>query len=253
VATVACTLDRLERLLVLVLVNDPTYGGSGGAIAVASTHTAVVELVLHELGHSFGLLADEYGGSPPPVCDAAVEPPEPNVTKHLIKWTSWIDFSTPIPTFATAPGIHGLYQVAKYCDYTLFRPTYNSKMRSLGIAFEQINREQLIKRIYNWVLPIDQWSPAATAVRLMRAQSQTFAVATPVPRTQALTVAWLLDGQLQSSAAAFTLKTLKLPSGSHSLEVIAADPTPMVRNDPNQLLRARLVWTVEVVGWLSRH
>jgi hypothetical protein len=155
VATVACTLDRLERLLVLVLVHDPTYGGSGGAIAVASTHTAVVELVLHELTHSFGLLADEYGGPPPPVCDAAVEPPETNVTKDLIKWTSWIDFSTPIPTFATAPGIPGLYQVAKYCDYTLFRPTYNSKMRSLGIAFEQINREQLIKRIYNWVLPID--------------------------------------------------------------------------------------------------
>ena len=30
------------RHLVLVLVNDPTYGGSGGAIAVASTHTTVV-------------------------------------------------------------------------------------------------------------------------------------------------------------------------------------------------------------------
>ena len=31
---------------------------------MASTHPAVVELVLHELGHSFGLLADEYGGPP---------------------------------------------------------------------------------------------------------------------------------------------------------------------------------------------
>jgi hypothetical protein len=249
----ADSLSAAQRDLILVLVNDPTYGGSGGAIAVASTHSAVVELVLHELGHSFGLLADEYGGPPPPACDAAFEPPEPNVTKNAIKWTSWIDPSTPIPTYTTAPGIPGLYHGAKYCDDTLFRPTYNSKMRSLGVAFEQINREQLVKRIYNWVLPIDQWSPAATAVRLMRGQSQTFAVATPVPRTHALTVAWLLDGQLQSTAAAFTLKTLKLPLGSHSLEVIVDDPTPMVRNDPDQLLRAHRIWTVEVVGWLPQH
>jgi hypothetical protein len=253
VATVACTLDMLERLLVLVLVNDPTYGGSGGAIAVASTDTAVVELVLHELAHSFGLLADEYGGPPPPLCDASVEPSEPNVTKDLIKWTSWINPTTPIPTFTTAAGIPGLYQGAKYCDYTLFRPTYNSKMRSLSVSFEQINREQLVKRIYNWVFPIDQWSPAATTVKLMRGQSQTFGVATPVLRTHALTVSWLLDGQLASTAAAFTLKTLKLPPGSHSLEVIVDDPTPMVRNDPNQLLRARQVWTVEVVPWLPRY
>jgi len=250
----ADSLPAVQRDLILVLVNDATYGGSGGAIAVASTHTSVVELVLHELGHSLGLLADEYGGPAPPECDASVEPPEANATMvwTLIKWASWIDASTPIPTFTTAPGIPGLYQGAKYCDHTLFRPTNNSKMRSLGVPFEQINREQLVKRIYNWVLPIDQWSPAATTVRLMRGQSQTFAVATPVPLTHALTVAWLLDGQLQSSGAVFTLKTLKLLPGSHSLEVIVEDPTPMVRHDPNQLLRAHRTWTVEVVGWLPR-
>ena len=54
-----------QREVVLVLVNDNEYGGSGGAIAVASINSAVVELVLHELAHSFGLLADEYTDSPP--------------------------------------------------------------------------------------------------------------------------------------------------------------------------------------------
>ncbi len=48
------------RDIVLVIVNDPEYGGSGGAVSVASTHTSAVELILHELGHSFALLADEY-------------------------------------------------------------------------------------------------------------------------------------------------------------------------------------------------
>src|SRR5262245_8070769 len=45
-----------QREVILVIVNDNEYGGSGGAIAVASINSAVVELVLHELGHSFGLL-----------------------------------------------------------------------------------------------------------------------------------------------------------------------------------------------------
>ena len=131
----AASLAAAQRDLILVLVNDPTYGGSGGALAVASTHAAVGELVLHELGHSLGLLADEYGGPAPPACDAAYEPPKANATKDLIKWTSWIDPSTPIPTYTTAPGLPGLYSSAKYCDNTLFRPTYNSKMRSLGVPF----------------------------------------------------------------------------------------------------------------------
>ena len=63
------TLTSSQYDLTFVIVNDPEYGGSGGSIAVASTHPDVVELVLHELGHSFGLLADEYGGPPPPFCN----------------------------------------------------------------------------------------------------------------------------------------------------------------------------------------
>ena len=46
--------------LVLVIVNDPQYGGSGGSVAVASTNAAAVEIVLHETGHTLALLADEY-------------------------------------------------------------------------------------------------------------------------------------------------------------------------------------------------
>ena len=80
-----------QRDLVVVIVNDPQYGGSGGYIAVASTNQAVVELVLHELGHSFGGLADEYVGGGP-TCNNTVEPSAPNVTmqtdRNLIKWNT---------------------------------------------------------------------------------------------------------------------------------------------------------------------
>ncbi|HXV75904.1 MAG TPA: M64 family metallopeptidase, partial [Candidatus Polarisedimenticolaceae bacterium] len=45
---------------ILVLVNDTTYGGSGGFIGVSSTHPAAVDVSRHEYGHSFTGLADEY-------------------------------------------------------------------------------------------------------------------------------------------------------------------------------------------------
>jgi IgA Peptidase M64 len=208
-SVVSSRLPPTQRDLLLVLVNDPEYGGSGGAIAVASTHPDVVELVLHELGHSFGLLADEYGGPPPPACNASIEPPEPNVTRRtqraLIKWTDWIDLSTPIPTPTTHPGIPGLYEGAKYCDDGLFRPTYNSKMRSLGVPFEHINTDQLIKRIYNWVSPLEASTPGSSDVRLTQGKPQMFGVTTPAPLTQALDVTWVVNGQPQGTGGSVSV------------------------------------------------
>src|SRR5262245_24577643 len=81
------------RELILIIVNDTEYGGSGGTVAVASIHPSAVEIILHELGHSFGLLADEYGGPPPPSCNPSAV--NPNVTgettRALIKWNAWIN------------------------------------------------------------------------------------------------------------------------------------------------------------------
>ena len=111
------SLNPSQRDIVIVIVNDPEYGGSGGSVAVTSTNVEVIELILHELGHSFGLLADEYGGPPPPACNNTIEPSAANATKaserSLIKWNQWIDASTPIPTFSGAQGVP-VYMKARF-------------------------------------------------------------------------------------------------------------------------------------------
>jgi hypothetical protein len=195
-----------QRDMILVLVNDSTYGGSGGGgVGVSSTNSLSTEIVLHELGHSFGLLADEYGGPPPPSCDSSVEPAEPNATGATtlatIKWNPWIDVSTAIPTLSTFPGVPGLYQGAKYCDTGLYRPTNNSKMRSLGQPFEQVNTEQLVKRYYNLATPIESSSPPAGAVPVIKGQTISFSIVTLFPATHTLDSSWFVDGQLKASVA----------------------------------------------------
>ena len=41
------------RDVVLILVNDDEFGGSGGGFSVASTNESSSEIMIHELGHSF--------------------------------------------------------------------------------------------------------------------------------------------------------------------------------------------------------
>jgi hypothetical protein len=240
-----------SRDVVFVIVNDNEYGGSGGSVAVASVHPDVVELVLHEVGHSFGLLADEYGGPPPPSCNAGFEPPEPNATmetqRDRIKWAIWIKPETPIPTVGVTAAEPGLYAGAKYCDTGLFRPTYNSKMRSLFQSYEQINSEQLVKRMYNVVSPLDSAEPTDSTITLDDRQSQTFRVETLEPLTHSLDIVWRIDGQTVATGNELTLRAADLSPGAHRLEVSINDPTDFVRNDPAGVLADIHGWDVSVV------
>jgi len=90
-----------------VLVNGRTYGG-GGIFNLYSTVAAdnafAPYVFVHEFGHHFAALADEYYTSPVAYAPASerVEPWEPNATalldKKNLKWRDLVDPDTPLPT-----------------------------------------------------------------------------------------------------------------------------------------------------------
>ncbi|MCA9734530.1 MAG: peptidase M64 [Deferribacteres bacterium] len=92
----------------IILTNSETYGG-GGIFGLYTTVAAKNEwrsyLMVHEFGHHFAALADEYYTSPVAYNDAESsrpEPWEPNVTalhnaRHL-KWNHLVDSNTDLPT-----------------------------------------------------------------------------------------------------------------------------------------------------------
>ena len=90
-----------------IITNSRTYGG-GGIFGLYSTVAADSEqapyVFVHEFGHHFAGLADEYYTSPVAYTTAAVriEPWEPNVTALLdpasLKWKEMVLPGTPIPT-----------------------------------------------------------------------------------------------------------------------------------------------------------
>jgi hypothetical protein len=90
-----------------ILANNRTYGG-GGIFGLYSTVAADSEqapyVFVHEFGHHFAALADEYYTSPVAYLPSTVrqEPWEPNVTALLdpktLKWRDLVSTGTPLPT-----------------------------------------------------------------------------------------------------------------------------------------------------------
>jgi IgA Peptidase M64 len=232
----------------VVMVNDKTYGGSGGFVAVFTLHATSKELFFHEFGHSFGQLADEYdyGGN-----TQTTEPSEVNVTKQKarpkIKWNKWILPGTPLPTPNSNTDSIGLFRGAFYYPSRFFRPKFNCKMRELEVPFCEICREAHILRMYDETSAVDVFTPARD-VTMSRNGSQNFTVKlAPIPKAR-LKLEWLIDGvpQAGKTGIAFLLSGNQVSPGMHHVVCRITDTTGQVKNDKNGLLSTSVTWNLLV-------
>ena len=91
---------------IMVLVNSDTYGGGGIYNQVTfstSDHPTFKEVFVHEFGHSYAGLADEYAydDMDSEWYPADTEPWEPNITTlhdFAAKWQDMLPGGTPVPT-----------------------------------------------------------------------------------------------------------------------------------------------------------
>lgn len=252
-------VDSLLQLLmpeydiVIMIVNDPEYGGSGGFPAITSVNTSAPEIVVHELGHSFAGLGDEYSTPFPGYPDIE----EPNTTQEMrrefIKWRAWILGSTPIPTPPISPqyaAVIGLFEGAHYHDTGWFRPKLDCRMRVLGVEFCEVCIETLVKSKYELIPPIESFSPAATNIALMGTESVSLGIVPLQPATHALSIQWHVNGTAVNGATSpsFLVSAPALGNGTHQVKVKVADNTNMVRNDPARLLSDSTSWAINVFG-----
>ncbi|MFC1527351.1 M64 family metallopeptidase [Candidatus Neomarinimicrobiota bacterium] len=93
---------------IMIIFNDPKYGG-GGIYNLWSTVSALSNeadyVFVHEFGHSFAGLGDEYYTSDTAyeISSPKFEPNKPNVTAlfdpEKFKWKHLVEENTPIPTY----------------------------------------------------------------------------------------------------------------------------------------------------------
>jgi len=229
-----------------VVVNTSWYGGTGGSYSTFSTHSAAAEIAIHELGHSYAKLADEYDyggwqGREAPNTTAETD-------RAQIRWNVWIEPTTPIPTpeIATYSAVVGLFEGAVYNPVGWYRPKLSCKMQSLGIPFCEVCSEQTIVTTYSLLSPIDGVDPDVPSVTVDWQSSVTLSVAPLqiVPNT--IFMEWYVDGSLVASGnSSLLFDAGTYDTGQHIVDVYVTDTTDMVRKDPSSLLTAFNTWTVE--------
>jgi len=125
----------------VILINSERYGGGGifnhYACATAG-HPLSLIVMVHEFGHSFAGLGDEYYTSEVAYEDfypLDVEPWEPNLTTLVdfeSKWKDMLEPGTPVPTPAESPyeGVVGVYEGGGYVAKGVYRPFPDCRMHT---------------------------------------------------------------------------------------------------------------------------
>jgi hypothetical protein len=128
---------------IYILVNTTKYGG--GAIynfynCSVNSNASSAKIFVHEFGHGFAALADEYDDGSTSFNDMYplnLEPWEPNITtlvKFETKWKGKLPANTPIPTqLENGSGMKlGVYQGGGYVAKGVYRPTPDCLMRTFS-------------------------------------------------------------------------------------------------------------------------
>jgi len=198
----------------VLIVNDTKYGGSGGWLATTSVHPSSAEIALHEIGHSFAGLADEYWAGE----QFAAE--RPNMSQETrpseIRWKNWLN-SEDI----------GIYPHRENPIWV--RPHQNCKMRVLDPDFCAVCRETIVKRIHDLSNPIISFDPDSLLLSINQ-DTQLFTVDFLEPDPNTLKVDWQVDEEKITGYDQIKIDGNSVGPDLHSLQMYVVDTTRFIRD-----------------------
>ncbi|MBI3230674.1 MAG: DUF4214 domain-containing protein [Burkholderiales bacterium] len=208
----------------IVLINSDTYGGTGGEVAwVTAGNAKSADAVLHEFGHTFAGLQDEYveQENDRPI-DELISVHLTNDLKH-IPWKNWLGFTDELGTV-------GIYEGGLYHSKGVWRATQESKMKALGYAFNAPQKEAFALAYYQTMG--DYLSLDASIPGLVQAYA---------PDTNLLSFTWGVNGKTSapSSSNFLDLYAQHAYSNGNTIAVTSVDNTGYIRTDLQQTLRTK--------------
>ena len=220
---------------VFILSNTPYYGGSGGDYATSTLEQNSPEISVHQIGHSFAGLADEYWAGD----QYAAE--KPNMTQEsdplLVKWKNWVGYQ--------GVGVH------QYCcggnSALWYKPGDNiCKMEALGFPYCSVCKQQIIESIHALADPLVSYEPTMASI-ISPERYLDFSITEllePIPNT--LKITWNLDaGIIAKNIDSVRLDQDLLTDGPHTLAVTVTDTTSLLRVDNHATLHFSTVsWII---------
>jgi IgA Peptidase M64 len=219
-----------------VMLNGNSWWNSGGTTMLYSGgNTDAPGAALHEGGHGFHQLADEYGTCTGAGCGMNTNStgttgtvnPEVNSCGNPTttdgKWDMWIGYNA-----IGATGLQSTFLNSRYVGTGQYRPSDNSMMNSLfcgrdqanctaNTAYNQVSREQMVMSVWKRIHPIDSTEPAAGAV------TSPGVLKVNVIDSVVISVDWTVDGGTPMTNAGVTFDTSSLGAGSHTVSAKAYD------------------------------
>jgi hypothetical protein len=133
-------LSGLPYEHIIILANTDNYGGGGiyNSYLMSAAHNKnSIPVLVHEFGHSFAGLADEYfyDDAYEVMYPLDTEPWEPNITTLVdfkSKWADMLEPHTRIPTVPTGNDMYtqvGVYEGAGYQSKGVYRPVQECRMK----------------------------------------------------------------------------------------------------------------------------
>ncbi len=217
-----------------VMLNGSSWWNTGAATMLWSGGgTDAPGAALHEGGHGFHQLADEYGtctgancgtntngsGSTGQVYAEVNSCGNPATTDG--KWDMWMNYNQ-----TGATGVQSTFSGSRYVGVNeQYRPSANSMMNSLfgnnvNTSFNSASREQMVMSIWRVVKPIDSTEPAAGAV------TSPGMLKVNVIDPAVINVDWTVDGTTMVNGGT-TFDTSTLGAGSHTVSAKAYDNADM--------------------------
>lgn len=204
---------------VLILINTSYYGGSGGSFAATSLHSSAKEIAIHEMGHSFTGLIDEYYAGDVYAREGI------NMTQNTdpltVKWKNWHGDN----------GI-GIYQ---HCcngnSASWYRPHQDCKMRYLGSPFCSVCTEGTVEEIHSRVSPVLTYSPESNDP-LDFVNGMTFQVDKIQTTINSVNTNWFLNGALLAeNVSQINLDDTNLVAEINTLTAVTEDLNDFLRLD----------------------
>ncbi len=252
-----------DLMLVVAKTRRRARSTASGNLITLYAGGRVTKTTIHELGHAFANLADEYVEFDVDLRDLGdlpvFEPGDVNVTLESVplmsKWHYWVDPK------ARRQKVNN-YEGALYVKRGVYRPESNCMMRHGG-NFCVVCLEQMVRMFFKKIHPIDEQTPETVNVVMCNDEKKKFSVQAlqyKVSRRSRRSVSakmrwrWYLDNEpmkparSKSAASVFELDGETTSPGLHEIVVSCDLKDLRVRRDLGRMSDARF-WRVEVMPY----